>query len=78
MLVHAATFNLGFVMRTRFGFDTPRGLQGLRAAQVALAHDLNAAVLHMLDLFQRHIGFERPIVELSGCNPRGCYTFTTV
>ena len=72
MLVHAAAFNLGLVMRMRFGFGTPRGLQGLRAAQVALTHDLNAAVLHILDFFQRHIGFERPIAELSGCNLRGC------
>ena len=43
MLVHAAASTLGLVMRMRFGFGTPRGLQGLRAAQVALTHDLNAA-----------------------------------
>jgi transposase len=28
LLVHAAGFNLGLIMRTQFGFGTPRGLQG--------------------------------------------------
>ena len=37
MLVHAAAFNLSLVMRTCFGFGTPRGLQGLAAAAAALA-----------------------------------------
>ena len=32
LLVHAAAFNLGLMMRARFGFGTPRGLQGLAAA----------------------------------------------
>ena len=30
MLIHAAALNLGLIMRKRFGFGTPRGLQGLR------------------------------------------------
>ena len=30
MLIHAAGFNLGLVMRARFGYGIPRGLQGLR------------------------------------------------
>ncbi len=37
LLVHAAAFNLGLMMRARFGFGTPRGLQGLAAAAAALA-----------------------------------------
>ena len=37
MLVHAAAFNLGLLMRKRCGFGTPRGLQGLAAAAAALA-----------------------------------------
>ena len=37
MLVHAAAFNLSLLMRSRFGFGTPRGLQGLAAAAAALA-----------------------------------------
>ena len=38
MLVHAAAFNLGLVMRRRFRFGTPRGMQGLAAAAAALAN----------------------------------------
>ena len=30
MLIHAAGFNLGLLMRARFGYGTPRSLQGLR------------------------------------------------
>ena len=37
MLVHTAAFNLGLLMRRRFGFGTPRGLQGLATAAEALA-----------------------------------------
>ncbi|WP_423926401.1 transposase [Candidatus Palauibacter sp.] len=37
LLVQAAAFNLGLMMRARFGFGTPRGLQGLAAAAAALA-----------------------------------------
>jgi transposase len=39
LLIHAAGFNLGLVMRTSFGLGTPRGLQGaLRALLGSLAH----------------------------------------
>ena len=37
MLVHTAAFNLSLVMRSRFGFGTPRAMQGLAAAVAALA-----------------------------------------
>ena len=37
MLVHTAAFNLSLAMRGRFGFGTPRGLQGLAAAAAALS-----------------------------------------
>lgn len=30
MLIHAAGFNLGLLMRARFGYGTPRSLQGLK------------------------------------------------
>ena len=30
MRIHAAGFNLGLLMRARFGYGTPRSLQGLR------------------------------------------------
>lgn len=36
MLIHAATFNLSLMMRSRCGYGTPRGLQGLTAAAAAL------------------------------------------
>ena len=48
MLVHAAAFNLGLLMRKRFGFGTPRGLQGLAAAKAALAAQATTAVSHFL------------------------------
>ena len=37
LLVQAAASNLGLMMRARFGFGTPRGLQALAAAAAALA-----------------------------------------
>ena len=35
MLIHVAGFNLGLLMRKRFGVGTPRGLQGRVAAVIA-------------------------------------------
>ena len=35
MLIHVAGFNLGLLMRKRFGVGTPRGLQGRVAAAIA-------------------------------------------
>jgi hypothetical protein len=35
MLIHVAGFNLGLLMRKRFGVGTPRGLQGRLAAVIA-------------------------------------------
>ena len=44
ILVQAAAFNLGLLMRRRCGFGTPRALQGLAWAQAALAaHAADAA-----------------------------------
>ena len=37
MLVHAAAFNLGLLMRSRFGYGTPRSMQGRAIAQAELA-----------------------------------------
>ena len=37
MLVHAAAFNLGLLMRSRFGYGTPRAMQGHAIAQAELA-----------------------------------------
>ena len=49
LLVHAGGFNLGLVMRTLFGIGTPRGLQGRRAAVVAL---LVALWTHVVGLWR--------------------------
>ena len=64
MLVHAAAFNLSLVMRSLFGFGTPRGLQGLAAASAALA-DASARN------FSAFLGQIGRILGLLGPN-RGC------
>ena len=61
MLIQAAAFNLGFLMRKRFGFGTSWALQGLEAAQAALAGQVGTALAHILRHFRRHIGPFRPI-----------------
>lgn len=48
MLVQAAAFNLGLLMRKRCGFGTPRALQGLAWAQTELAARAAAAILAFL------------------------------
>lgn len=72
MLVHTAAFNLSLVMRRRFGFGTPRGLQGLAAAAAALA-DASVRGLaaffdeigRILGLLDPHTGCPRPSGHLS-------------
>ncbi len=44
MLVHAAAFNLGLLMRKLYRVGTPRGLQGLATVQAAFAARLTTAV----------------------------------
>ena len=44
LVIHAAGFNLGLVMRAQFGIGTPRGLQGLPAALLRLVHWLRCVV----------------------------------
>jgi hypothetical protein len=46
MLIHVAGFNLGLLMRKRFGVGTPRGLQGRLAAVIA-------ALIAVIDLSPR-------------------------
>ena len=69
MLIQAAAFNLGLLMRKRYGIGTPRGLQGLAAAQAALACHVSTAVLHMIRLFCRQFGLLGPIVGLQAVRP---------
>ena len=49
MLIHVAGFNLGLLMRKRFGVGTPRGLQGRLAAAIA-------ACAVLLDLIRELLG----------------------
>ena len=72
MLLQAAAFNLGLLMRSRFGFGTPRSLQGLAAATAALA-DASARGLatsigqirRILGLLSLHTSSLRPSGRLS-------------
>ena len=67
VLLQAAAFNLGLLMRSRFGFGTPRSLQGLATAATALA-DASARSLaasigqirRILGLLSLHTGSLRP------------------
>jgi len=60
LLIHAAAFNLGLVMRTSFGVGTPRGLQGALQALLALLTRLtNSAYVALNDL-----ATERPTTPL--------------
>ncbi|MDE0248186.1 MAG: transposase [Gemmatimonadota bacterium] len=67
VLLQAAAFNLGLLMRSRFGVGTPRSLQGLAAAAAALA-DASARSLaasigqirRVLGLLSLHTGSLRP------------------
>ena len=69
MLVHAAAFNISLVMRSLFGFGTPRGLQGLAAASAALA-DASArnfsAILDQIGRILGLLGPNRGCLRLSG------------
>lgn len=44
LLIHAAGFNLGLLMRTLIGIGTPRGLQGAMGALVALLQRLTTSL----------------------------------
>ena len=60
MLVHTAAFNLGLLMRKRFGFGTPRGLQGLATAAAALADASARAFFAFAGPIRRFLGCLRP------------------
>lgn len=56
ILIQAAAFNLGLLMRSLYGIGTPRGLQGLAGASTAVVRHLGAAIGHVLGLVRRHLG----------------------
>jgi len=64
MLVHTAAFNLGLLMRQRFGFGTPRGLQGLAAAAAALADTSNHGIDTVFGPIRRILGLLGPLVGI--------------
>ncbi len=65
MLVHAAAFNLGLLMRKRFGVGTPRALQGLAAVQAALATQVTTHVSRFFRRIRRHFALPEPNVASS-------------
>ena len=60
ILVHAAAFNLSLVMRQRFGFGTPRALQGLAVAAAALAHASARSLAAFIGQIGRLLGLPGP------------------
>ncbi|MCY4541692.1 MAG: hypothetical protein OXB95_04740, partial [Rhodobacteraceae bacterium] len=65
MLLQAAAFNLGLLMSRRFGYGTPRALQGLAAAKRALCGFKNATFGHLL----RHVCRMAGVLGLFGQLP---------
>jgi transposase len=55
LLIHAAGFNLGLVMRTVFGAGTPRGLQGTLRALLALLTRFTNVLRELLDELAMHL-----------------------
>jgi len=66
LLIHAAGFNLGLVLRTAFGVGTPRGLQGSTRASLGLLDWLQSAVAAIVD----HCLASRRLHPLAGDAPR--------
>ena len=63
ILIQAAAFNLGLLMRSLYGIGTPRGLQGLAGTPAALARHLWADIGRVLGLVRRRI---RPLNAIFG------------
>src|SRR5262245_35664135 len=55
LLIHAAGFNLGLVMRTVFGAGTPRGLQGTLQPLLGLLTDCTTLLGRLLDELAVHL-----------------------
>ena len=70
MLLHAAAFNLGLLMRRRFGVGTPRALQGLATAHAALATQVTTRGLCFFRRIGRYFAFQGPNIAYSGPKTR--------
>ena len=67
MLIHVAAFNLGLLMRRRFGIGTPRGLQGRpAAAQAVLDSCATGAASSASCRFRRPTAALEPLRRLLG------------
>ena len=67
MLIHVAAFNLGMLMRRRFGVGTPRGLQSRpAAAQAVLDSCATGAAGSVLRRFCRQSAALEPLLRLLG------------
>ena len=78
ILVHATTFNLSLVMRQRFGFGTPRALQGLAAAAAALAHASARGVAAFPGQIGRLLGLPGPNYATSRPSRRRLHNETAI
>lgn len=67
MLIHVAGFNLGLLMRKRFGVGTPRGLQGRLAAAIAAC----VALLDVIYAALAGIGRSEPAEQRADINSAG-------
>ena len=69
-VLHAAAQNLGLIMRTRFGFGTPRGLAAALAAVLAALSTVTADLVDLIGSMLDAV--RRPAVSDYG-QPRACY-----
>ena len=60
ILIQVAAFNLGLLMRKRFGVGTPRALQGLATLQAVLAAQLTTPIWRFFRRIRRDFAFPGP------------------
>ena len=70
ILIQAAAFNLGLLMRKRFGVGTPRALQGLAAVQAALETQVTTHVLRFFRRIRRNFAPPEPNIASSRLGTR--------
>ena len=70
VLLQAAAFNLGLLMRKRFGVGTPRALQGLAAVQAALATQVTTHVSRFFRRIRRNYALPEPNIASSRLGTR--------
>jgi len=78
MLVHTAAFNLGLLMRKRFGFGTPRGLQGLATAAAAVGDASVCGLTAIFAQIRRFLGLVGPCDGLFRPSGRSLHNKTAI